>query len=271
MARRNQGLFADLMDISAKLPWWLEFVLAASIYLVLSSISLEPVSATAQRPGQIAITAIVTTLIGIFKYLIPAAFVIGGLVSLLKQSRREKLYDYTSKGTDRSVLETMTWRQFEILVSEAFRRQGYSVQETAAWADGGVDLVINKEGETYLVQCKQWKTSKVGVAKVRELYGVVASQGAAGGIFVVSGVYTQEAVDFAKANRIRLIDGTELHAMIRNVQQDKRSQAETVSDGVNCPTCSSMMVERVAKYGANAGNKFWGCSQYPKCRGTRDF
>lgn len=32
----------------------------------------------------------------------------------------------------------------------------------------------------------------------------------------------------------------------------------------NCPKCGSQMVERSGKYG-----RFWGCSTYPKCRGTR--
>ena len=34
-----------------------------------------------------------------------------------------------------------------------------------------------------------------------------------------------------------------------------------------CPKCGSPMVKRVAKKGDRAGREFWGCSQYPKCRG----
>jgi len=33
-----------------------------------------------------------------------------------------------------------------------------------------------------------------------------------------------------------------------------------------CPSCSGEMVKRKAKSGQNAGNEFWGCSNYPKCR-----
>ena len=33
-----------------------------------------------------------------------------------------------------------------------------------------------------------------------------------------------------------------------------------------CPKCGAAMTERVAKKGANAGSKFWGCSTFPKCR-----
>ena len=35
-----------------------------------------------------------------------------------------------------------------------------------------------------------------------------------------------------------------------------------------CPRCGAPMVERIAKRGAKAGEKSWGCSTYPKCRGT---
>jgi restriction system protein len=36
-----------------------------------------------------------------------------------------------------------------------------------------------------------------------------------------------------------------------------------------CPLCSSSMQRRQAKRGANAGNFFWGCSGYPRCKGIR--
>ncbi len=35
-----------------------------------------------------------------------------------------------------------------------------------------------------------------------------------------------------------------------------------------CPKCGAEMVLRTAKRGANAGNQFWGCSNYPPCRET---
>lgn len=36
-----------------------------------------------------------------------------------------------------------------------------------------------------------------------------------------------------------------------------------------CPQCGSVMVKRTAKKGSNAGESFWGCTGYPKCKGTR--
>ena len=36
-----------------------------------------------------------------------------------------------------------------------------------------------------------------------------------------------------------------------------------------CPHCKKVMVLKVARTGANAGGNFWGCGDYPKCRGIR--
>lgn len=35
-----------------------------------------------------------------------------------------------------------------------------------------------------------------------------------------------------------------------------------------CPNCGGQMTLRTAKTGKNAGNSFWGCANYPKCKGT---
>ena len=82
---------------------------------------------------------------------------------------------------------------------------------------GLIHLVLKKEGETFLVQCKQWKAYKVGVSTVRELYGVMAAKGAAGGYVVTSGVFTDEAQAFAAGRNIKLMDGKALHALIRGL------------------------------------------------------
>lgn len=43
----------------------------------------------------------------------------------------------------------------------------------------------------------------------------------------------------------------------------------TPAPAVTCPKCGDSMVQRSAKQGANAGNKFWGCTNYPRCKGIR--
>ena len=38
-----------------------------------------------------------------------------------------------------------------------------------------------------------------------------------------------------------------------------------------CPVCKCRMVLRIAQKGPKAGSKFWGCTNYPKCRVTIAF
>ncbi|OEU62893.1 MAG: hypothetical protein BA870_02295 [Desulfuromonadales bacterium C00003094] len=51
---------------------------------------------------------------------------------------------------------------------------------------------------------------------------------------------------------------------------DTTAEAEGVKDQaqseLTCSACSSPMVKRLAKKGPNAGNWFWACSAFPKCR-----
>lgn len=36
-----------------------------------------------------------------------------------------------------------------------------------------------------------------------------------------------------------------------------------------CPRCNKPMRRRTARQGPNAGKDFWGCTDYPNCKGTR--
>ncbi len=54
---------------------------------------------------------------------------------------------------------------------------------------------------------------------------------------------------------------TTLSEHIQNVKQNQINP--------RCPRCGKPMVLRTAKKGSNAGSNFWGCSNYPKCRGTK--
>jgi len=36
-------------------------------------------------------------------------------------------------------------------------------------------------------------------------------------------------------------------------------------ENLKCPDCDGPMIPRTSQYG-----KFWGCKNYPKCKGTRD-
>lgn len=45
------------------------------------------------------------------------------------------------------------------------------------------------------------------------------------------------------------------------------AQPALVMDSPKCPSCGGSMIKRKASKGQNAGNEFWGCASYPKCKG----
>ena len=276
MARLKPNLAEDLIAITSKLPWWVGVVLAIVAYALLHNMAASEVAAATQpgQLGQLVTQTLFKTLVSVGQYLLPFAFLVGAAMSAFGRYKRRALHEQAAASPDRGALNDMTWQQFEALVGEAFRRKDYAVTETGGGgADGGIDLTLKKEGETFLVQCKQWKAYKVSVTTVRELYGVMAAEGATGGFVVTSGVFTDEARAFAEGRNIELMDGSALHALIRGVgvpaKAASASPAATPAGSLACPVCQSAMVRRTAKRGANSGNAFWGCSQYPGCKGIR--
>ncbi|AGG89733.1 MULTISPECIES: restriction endonuclease [Rhodanobacter] len=144
---------------------------------------------------------------------------IGALVSLVKRNQRRRLLD---SQTGIESLRTMRWSEFELLAGEAFRRQGYAIEETGlGGADGGIDLILRRNGQTTLVQCKQWQNRQVGVKVVREMYGLLVHHQAAAVKIVALGDYTPDAHRFAQGKPIELIHGGELIATVRKLQSGK--------------------------------------------------
>ncbi len=74
---------------------------------------------------------------------------------------------------------------------------------------------------------------------------------------------------FGFAAVLSLFNRAKPDAMKSSLSSSKPSNANSAGSTPKCPVCSSPMVMRSAKKGSNAGNAFWGCSNYPRCKGTR--
>jgi len=113
----------------------------------------------------------------------------------------------------------LSWKQFEDLVGEAYRRQGYAVKEMlGGGTDEGVDLILTRNGETTLVQCKRWRGLPVPVGIARLLYGVLMDRKAAAAKLVATSQFTPEAIGFAKGRPIELIDAEALLELLAHVR-----------------------------------------------------
>jgi len=266
--RRKDSSFFNLLVL---LPWWLTLIAGAGIWLYLRSYPAQSAGADMQA------IIIRFALLALQWMFFAAAF-----VSAIATITRRLTF---ASAKDIEAIRAMSWREFETLIAETYRRQGFTVEETGGGgADGGVDLILRGKGQKSIVQCKQWRTYRVGVKIVREMYGIMVAEKADRVVIVSSGTYTQEAQDFAKGKPILLIDGQALTQYIREIKGEPAAAptaapapaAKPVPQQVlsvqtqtapACPKCGSAMVMRTARKGANAGGQFWGCSRYPECRG----
>ncbi len=282
--RKRDSTLDDLLELIAMLPWWVGVLLAVVSYVVLNGVASQAVVVSA-RPADVGVMftqSLWKSLATFGQYLVPFICLLGVIISALRRRKRRGLVAEALNSEATEALDRMSWREFEMLVGEGFRIQGYRVAETGGGgADGGVDLVLSKPGrngsEKFLVQCKQWRAYRVGVDVVRELYGVMAAKGAAGGFVVTSGRFTEAAIKFAEGRNVTLVDGPKLQVLLEKAQS---SASRAAAGGQNpsiaqpmqaptCPLCSKRLMKRTAKRGANAGSEFWGCTGYPACRGTR--
>ena len=284
MARKNTSFVDDLMSAS----WWVSIILAVVCYGLLKYAVPAIWGNSHAAPGSNGIPPdlILRSLTQTGPFLanwILLFFLVMAALSFLNLvlNRRKNWILLFNSQKNMETLRSLRWQNFEKLVGEVYRRKGYTITETGGGgADGGVDLVLKKNGETIFVQCKHWRMKSIGVTIIRELLGVVYDKKASGGIVITSGTFTQEALDFAKGNPIKLVDGKELFAMIGKIKNAAKPSHKVTPSNINmpiynkptpilCPLCGSMMVLRTAKKGRSAGSLFYGCSTYPKCKGTR--
>ena len=242
------------------LPFWVSILGAAFFYLVFRFVS--PLLAGNSISGKALAT--------VFSTIAPwaaIAILAAGLIGVVKRQWKRLLL---SRATGVRGLRQMGWPDFELLVGEAFRTQGYSVRERGGpQADGGIDLELVRGTERVIVQCKHWLTRPVPVQRVRELLGVVTAEGADRGILVATGGFTRDAVEFAAGKPLQLMDGEALIKLAHPPAEPTGRSSSPSTEPPTCPTCGKAMVWRTARRSQAVGSQFWGCSSFPSCRGTR--
>jgi restriction system protein len=274
--RRNESL----MDTLVGLPWWVGVGVGLVGFAAIRWVFGAFLSAFGGPFGSAIGSQLSGGMLTPLAWLFLLMCCIAALFSWIRSRQRSRLLD-----GQRSIdsIRGMSWRAFEQLVGEAYRRQGYQVTETGhGGADGGVDLHLRRDGRTTLVQCKHWRSQRVGVSVVREMYGLLAHHGADTVKIVCTGVFSADCEAFARGKPIELVDGPAVLALVRSVQSRSSATAgpETEAEASpftgppnraadpqppSCPRCQGAMALRANR---TSGDRFWGCASYPKCRGT---
>ena len=176
-------------------------------------------------------------------------------------------------------LKELNDAEFDKLISLLFKQRGYAVSEIEDINSSG-DVVLEMNAQKTIVQYRHWREYEIDAAVLEKLVAEMEEQSIRNGIVVTTGLFTEDAVDFSHKKHLLLINGVDLSLMVGELStsdnesikdeeevQDDNAEEEPEIEPL-CPICSSDMIKRTARKGKNAGNTFWGCSQFPNCRGV---
>ena len=111
-------------------------------------------------------------------------------------------------------LDEMEGLDFEYYCAELLRNRGFiEVEVTKSSGDYGIDILEEKEGVTYAIQCKRYN-APVGVKAVQEAYAGRDFYDRMVGCVLTNQYFTQPAVDAAQKLKILLWDRDYLEEMI---------------------------------------------------------
>ncbi len=181
-----------LFHVLSRQPWWVTLLVAVALYFVTQAI-FPPVAPYVAIP-----------------FVLVAAW-IG-----FQQARGVTT---VNTGERLARLREMSWENFSLVVSEAYRRKGYAVEPSR---ENGYDFRLTKGGRVTLVQCRRWKVSQVGVGPVRELLDAVARLEAYNGICIAADAFSAKARAFASGKPVTLLQGEELADHVGTLETTSR-------------------------------------------------
>ena len=118
------------------------------------------------------------------------------------------------KNCDVKELDEIEGHDFEYYCAELLKKRGFvDVTVTKGSGDYGVDVLAEKDGVTYGIQCKAYATP-VGVKAVQEAYAGKEYYDRMVGAVLTNQYFTKPAVEAAKTLKILLLDRGYLDSMI---------------------------------------------------------
>jgi|GEM_PF-196695 len=132
-------------------------------------------------------------------------------------AKHEQSTDYSGIA---SKIDALSPIEFEHLIKQIYQKMGYKAEVTSGSRDGGVDVIARKYTgmhgeEVAIIQCKHYKSQKVGVGHMRELIGAWKTDYpyADNAVMITSGEFSSDAIEIARKSRIILKDGMDVRQL----------------------------------------------------------
>lgn len=123
---------------------------------------------------------------------------------------------FFKKSAQNDMFEEMEGHEFEYYCADLLRQRGFiEVEVTKGSGDYGIDILAEKEGVTYAIQCKCYHTP-IGVKAIQEAYAGRDYYDRMVGVVMTNQYFTAPAVDAAKKLKILLWDRGYLDGMLES-------------------------------------------------------
>jgi Restriction endonuclease len=178
-------------------------------------------------------------------------------------------------------LQSIRWlsaREFNRLVEEGFRRQGYLVQPSERNVSrGGIDLILQKAGKHVLVLCRRDSEPARQMAALQELFAATEALQDASGLLITSEHVAPAAKKFATEQGIALIEGPALLKLVQRARGEKTDpkvrREPHFGTPLNhipvCSKCGGPMVPGADHEHLDPEQRSWYCSRGVDCRAPR--
>ena len=138
--------------------------------------------------------------------------------SMLQKIGRREYNTFQSRTTggldlERIYLSNIDGYQFEVFVEKLLQKLGYKTQRTAYTNDEGRDIIAERYGVSYVIECKHQKSS-IGRPIIQKIHSAtITYSDNAIGMVITSSNFSPAAVKYSKQINVELIDGDELKRM----------------------------------------------------------
>lgn len=139
-------------------------------------------------------------------------------------SQYKAKHPYSINATTMQSIDQMSGLEFENFTAQLLRKLGYhNVTVTKASGDQGIDVIAQKDGVKYAIQCKNY-SSRLGNTPVQEAYAGKDFYGCDKAVVITNSTFTDGAYELANKIGVLLWDRQTLQNMIRASVKHKRKQ-----------------------------------------------
>jgi hypothetical protein len=195
-------MFALALSNLFRLRWWLP-PLASALLVVFHAHWIPAV--VARMPSFLGVAPGIEQL---------APYALRSLYALVPLTLLAAFWPWRPQQFSRSAaLEHLSPQALQGRLAESFRACGYAVHVRSLEVDGP-DLLLSRDGERLLVQCRHWSRREVDTDQLRALCGQVSREKASGALLLTRARFSVEAMRFLRDVPIVVMDERGLRELL---------------------------------------------------------